>query len=218
MVRLILIATLVLIVLIAAKCYLNYRSSTALIESISTGEGVSSVLFSPSFPSSFAQISGPGILVVSTGKISNFKFVDEKSGKTIGKASILDAVTKNSAGKLKKIPFILQLSSTTDSQRNLIPWITAKASQLRKLPAPESGQYLTNSQLSQIFIKGSKWIFIPVLDLESAEIWESLPEYHFYVRSYYGEKLAEFRSFVENGLSGSWKRSVPLQDVFYLFQ
>lgn len=215
--RLLLVLFLALIGLIVSDYYRDYKSNAELIKSISVGEGVNNVLFSPSFPSSFVQLEGTGILAVSTGKISEFEFLDAASGEAVGKARVLDTVTKNSEGKLKKIRLILQLSLTTNPQRNLIPWITAKASQLRTLSEPESGRIMTNDQLSLIFPKGSKWIFIPVLELDSDNIWKSLPEYQSYARSYYGEKLAEFRSFVESGLSGSWKMPIPLLDVFYLF-
>ena len=195
----------------------SIRDIQELASSIVPGSAVSNVGFQPSFPSSFVQLEGTGILAVSTGEISEFEFLNANSGETIGKASVLDAVTKNAEGKIKRMSFVLQLSLTTNPQRNLIPWITAKASQLRARPNSESGKIMTNDQLAQIFSKGSKWIFIPVLDLDSGEIWESLPEYQFYARSYYGEKLTEFRDFVESGLSGSWQRPVPLLDIFYLF-
>ena len=217
MVRLILISTLALVGFIAVRYYLDYRSSMVLTESISAGEGVSSVLFVPSFPSPFVQLNGTGILAVSTGEVSDSEFINAQSGETIGKASVLDTVTRDSVGKLKEIRFILQLSSIANSQRNLIPWINTRAFQLRKLLKPKSGENITNNQLAQIFPKGSKWILIPALDLDSIDIWETLPEYQFYVRSYYGGKLAKFRNFVERGLSGSWKMPIPLLDIFYLF-
>lgn len=217
MVRLILVLALALAGFVAVRYYQDYRSLAALAEPLSPGEAVSDLLFTPSFPNPLAQLSGPGITVIATGKLSNFELVEAESGKTIGRASILETVTKDSAGKLKKLRFILQLSPTGDPQRNLIPWIIARAADLQGLSGTKSSEIATNDQLAQIFSRGSKWIFIPITDLSSDDIWKPLPEYQFYARSYYGDKLANFRAFIEDGLLGSWKKPILLLDIFYLF-
>lgn len=213
------IATLFSILLIAgfysARYFFYLRPLAILTEPIANSEIVSQVEFTPSFLSSFARIEGRGILTVSTGKISHSVVKDRESGEVFGQAKILETFTRDNLGRIEKLEFIVQLSPSGNLSRNVIPWIISRASQFQSLPEPGYGEVLGEEALSQLFSKGSQWVFIPLLDLNSEGVFEALPEYRYYAQRYYGDEIGKFQNFVEAKLLGIYRNPILLLDIFY---
>ncbi len=194
------------------------RESAELVSTILESEVVKDVRFVPSFSSSFTSLEGKGILAVSTGEVSRAKLRDRSTGKIIAESSVLKVVTKNNEGEAQRLLFVLQLTPINSPQRNLIPWITQKAAQLRSLSLSADNDLLTDEQLTQLFPKGSRWIFLPLIDLDSEEIQESIVEYSSYTQKYYGDTFSSLKTFIESDLSGRYSKPILLLDIFYYFE
>lgn len=210
-----LVSVLVLSGTLLFRYYQNYRSLIELTKPTSGFEIVSSIQYTPSFPTPFAQVDGKGVWVVSTGKISNLMLKDHQSSEALGEASVLEMVTRDNRKRVEKMRFILQLSSISDPRRNLIPWVVSQASQLRSLAKPPGDALLSRDKLAQLFPEGSQWIFVPFLEPDSEAVLESLPEYRFYAQRYYGNDLDNIRSFIEADLLGSYKDPILVLDIFH---
>ncbi|MEX2053628.1 MAG: hypothetical protein WD940_01300 [Patescibacteria group bacterium] len=152
-----------------------------------------------------------GITVVSTGKISDFNPSGDLESK------VLETVSTSDDGKLRKLDFIIQLTSRANPRRNVSPWVIKQAAGLEGQEMPDGAQPYTNEKLEALFPRGSKWIFVPLLNPNDADISGEIPEYNFYAQDSYGKDSGKVRNYVGNGLVGNWNKPIFLLDIFYLF-
>ncbi|GMR19390.1 MAG: hypothetical protein BMS9Abin34_527 [Patescibacteria group bacterium] len=194
----------------------SVRSAKELVSSITSGSAVNKVGFQPSFPSSFVEWDGFGVTVVSTGQASDYEIRDRATSKVLASSQILETMSKGKDGKVKKIYFTVQLTPILSPQRSINSWIIKRAAELGPQILSEDEPY-TLETIKELFPRGSKWVFVPFLDLETEEVRKALLEYQFYAKAYYGKDLSKIRSYVENGLLGNWSKPIFPLDIFYSF-
>jgi len=191
---------------------IRYREYKSLLTAVPQNTVFEVILKPPPFPSSSTSIGGlMAISAVPTGKIFNQELKNAR-GETVAQASVLETVTKNSNGELRELNFIVQLSPTSDSQRNIMPWIAEKAGMIASVET-DGKQMLGVDDLAKLFPKGKIILFIPLLNLDRREIGGFLPEYISYARSYYDGKIQQLNDFVVGGLKGLYGQLIFLLDL-----
>lgn len=197
----------------------NLAEDEELVRDISGSSNViSKVYFSPSFPSSFETLDKVGLIVTSTGRLSNFELRDSHSGEVFAQGKVLETITKDVNEKLEKISFVIQLALLSNPERNISSWIVKKAAELQSISIKEESSMLSDNTLSNIFPRGSRWVFIPLLEIDSEEIDESLPEYQHYAQKYHGTDASGLKEYIESGLSKTYRKPILLLDISSLFR
>lgn len=219
--RLILILILAVEAVLLVFGYNYWREQNRLFALISDVEEPLGVLpgtsFNPSFPTSFETVSNVySLSVVSTGRVSNVELKDRGTGEVVAKAGVLETVALNTNGKAKKLDLVVQMAPVSDPQRNLMPWVVETAAELGSVDLASGSTMLGDSKLAQIFPEGRYMTFIPLTDLGREEIQESLPEYLSYASQYYGGTFSKLKSFLDDGLSDSFNRSILVLDILEL--
>jgi|SRR3990170_2221111 len=188
-----------------------------LLSSITAGSAVESVIFQPSFPSNISPWEDLGVSVVSNGEVKDLIIKNHETGETVAKAKSIGTLTRGGDGRVKHLNFLVQLTTLSDPNRNVVYWIIKRAAALKSLVYSDSTQVYTDEQLINLFPSGSKWILIPLSDTGSEFVRESIPEYADYIRMQYGDGLDKLRNYLRGGLTGTWNDPVPTLDIFYLY-
>lgn len=221
---------LVEVVLIVAGVYYRHRTNEylTLTSGLTEDFGETAVLEihldKPSFPTSFTSMECLGFLTASTGKVSDYKMKDSNTGEVVALASVLETVARDrdNPTKPKVLSLVVQLVSISSPERNVIPWVVRRAAELRSQEVPEDTP-LTKEQLTQLFSKGTVWVFVPFLSLDKEET-DQLVEYSSYIARYYGGfSYPKLENLVGEGADhhptlGVASKPIPLLDIFQYFE
>lgn len=213
---------LVQIALIVAG--INYRQNWNRDFQLVSGEffggaAVHNVNYEPSFPTNYGNVELRGIQAASTGEVYERILKDEETGELLGVATILKTVTRerDALNILKRISFIVQFVSATNTDRNILPWVLGRAATLNKEAALPS-RTLTPEEVSQILPRGTIWVFVPLVDLTLDELSQTI-EYSYYSRRYFGGSIYPnlnrlFRKSPDSiDLLGKASIPIPLLDI-----
>ena len=205
---LIILGALVLIGVIILFFYLSDQKKNkniALISSIPVGEGIQVFEQESTEKTSDTITEEMVINTVSTGEVRSYKMEDADTGEYIADASVLVVVTKDNGGNTKTLEIILQIFPTNDPEKNVFPAVLKTLSLINSTSFPSDKA--SNTQLEELFPRGSEWSFFPLVDPFSRFPLDT-PEALFaeYSKKYSGKNVALIKEFLESGLTKNYDK------------